>query len=114
MVDWKPGIKFCAYFFASENGSGAATRNQTSTTSAATTSQRPLPTVEQHITGHRAANIGGGGRLPQVVEGSRTASTRGDPESTEWKTKVKEEGGKRLRQKEEELRVLQVISVLYK
>jgi len=93
-------------FSAPENGSGAATRNHGSTMFGVTTSPRPQPAVEQQIS--KSANIIGGGRLPQVVESSRSAPARGDPEATEWKTKAKEEGEKRLRQKEEELRILQV------
>ena len=66
--------------------------------------------VEQIIR-NRSANTGGEG-LPHVVDKAWTSPSV-NQESTEWKTRAKQEDEKRLREKEEELRILQVILFLF-
>jgi len=78
-------------------------------TSAAATTVNSQPVVEQ-TTWNRTPNTGVE-RVPQV-EDKTSASLRAgvNQQSTDWK--AKEENEKRLRDKEEQLRILQVLSVL--
>jgi len=92
-------------FSASQTGPSALSASNIQKHGGSTTSADSQSATE-HITGNRSSNVSGD-RLPHLVEKS-SAAPRVDPESTDWKTRAKEDEEKRLREKEEQLRVLQV------
>ena len=93
---------------STQNGSSRRAQKLGSQTSTSADSQ------PSGVAGTRSPNTGRDG-LPHVVEKSSTAPSRADLESNDWKSndwksKAKEEDEKRLREKEEQLRALQVIT----
>jgi len=82
--------------------------DNTSTTTTTVAGRHPA-TVQ--IDGHLPANVSGQ-RMPRAVDNSRPAlRPEVGEELAQWKTRSKEEDEKRLREKEQELRILQVISL---
>lgn len=108
-VPYAAGLR-SAGSYASQNGTKTSPFGAGPQTHGVRTPATISPAVEQ-ITGTRSANVGGE-RLPHVVDKTWT-SPGVDQASTEWTARTKQEDEKRLRQKEEELRILQVILFLF-